>query len=212
MRLSVILLAGGKGTRMGTPIPKVFLPLKGKPIVLHSFELFQSFEKVTEIIVVCPPNYQYLFPSNTLFALPGNTRQDSVKNGFKKTTSPHILIHDGARPFIPQQSVETLIDVGCTFGAAALGIPMTSTVKEVNTDLTVTKTLSRSSLYTIQTPQFLKREILEQGLQAATSQNLNLTDDVALAELINHPVKIVLGSPLNIKITHLEDLHLAESI
>ena len=105
MSLSVILLAGGKGTRVRSPIPKVFLPLKGKPIVLHSFELFQSLEKVTEIVVVCPPNYQHLFPPNTCFAFPGNTRQDSVKNGFEKTSCPHILIHDGARPFISIESV-----------------------------------------------------------------------------------------------------------
>ena len=210
MKLSIILLAGGKGTRMGSPIPKVFLPLNGKPIALHSFELFQSLPYTHEIIVVCPQDYHHLFPQNTLFACPGKERQDSVKNGFEKTSFDTILIHDAARPFITKEAIDKLLDEGLSTGAATLGTPLKYTIKEVSLDRIVKKTLDRSLLYAMQTPQLLKRDILQKGLDAARAQNLTLTDDVALAELIEHPVKIVPGPSRNIKITTPEDLQLAD--
>lgn len=209
MKLSVILLAGGKGTRMASPTPKVFLPLMGKPIILHSFELFQSLPYVHEIVVVCLKKYHSLFPENTLFASPGCERQDSVKNGFEKTTGDTILIHDGARPFITKEAIDKLLEEGLPTGAATLGIPMKYTIKQVGLDRIVEKTLDREKLYAMQTPQLLTRTLLQKGLDAATEQKLTLTDDVALAELIHHPVKIVPGNTRNIKITTPEDLHLA---
>jgi 2-C-methyl-D-erythritol 4-phosphate cytidylyltransferase len=212
MKLSIILLAGGKGTRMGSAIPKVFLPLNGKPIALHSFKLFQSLPYVQEIIVVCPQDYYHLFPQDTLFAHPGEKRQDSVKNGFEKTSFDPILIHDAARPFVTKEEIDKLLKEGLSIGAATLGIPMKYTIKEVSSNRIVKKTLDRSLLYAMQTPQLLKRDILQKGLDAAQAQNLTVTDDVALAELIQHPVKIIPGFSRNIKITTPEDFQLAQSL
>ncbi len=206
--ISLILLAGGLGSRMGSNIPKVFLPLKNKAIILHSFDLFSSMKEISEIVIVCPKEYHHLFPQNTCFAPPGEERQDSVQNGFRKTTGETILIHDGARPFITRGDVLKLIQEGSPIGAATLGAPTKNTIKQVNSSSLVEKTLDRSKLYEMYTPQLLKRELLERGFAAAKEKKL--TDDVALAEFIDHPVKIVTGSTFNIKITHPIDLKLAE--
>lgn len=208
MKISLILLAGGKGTRMKSSIPKVFLPLKDKLLILHSYELFSSMEEIGEIIVVCPAKFHSHFPQGTLFANPGKERQDSVQNGFSKTSGDFILIHDGARPFITREEVQKLLKEGLSVGAATLGAPTKNTIKQVGANSLVEKTLDRRLLYEMYTPQLLRRDLLEKGLNAAKNQKV--TDDVALAELIGHPVKIVIGSSRNIKVTTPIDLKLAE--
>lgn len=208
MKLSMILLAGGKGTRMESSIPKVFLPLKDKPLILHSYELFSSMEEIEEIVVVCPQEFHFYFPQKTLFASPGKERQDSVQSGFTKCSGDFILIHDGARPLITRQEVQKLLQEGLPVGAATLGAPTKNTIKQVDGSSLVEKTLDRTFLYEMYTPQLLRRDLLEKGLKAAKNQKL--TDDVALAELLGHPVKIVRGSTRNIKVTTPTDLKLAE--
>lgn len=193
---------------MKSSIPKVFLPLKEKPLILHSFDLFSSIEEIEEIVVVCPEAFYSLFPQQTLFATPGIERQDSVQNGFQKTTGDFILIHDGARPFITREEVQKLLREGLPVGAATLGAPAKNTIKQVGKNSLVEKTLDRSLLFEMHTPQLLRRDLLENGLHAAKDQKL--TDDVSLAELIGHHVKIVEGSTRNIKITTPIDFKLAE--
>lgn len=208
MKISLILLAGGRGIRMGSSKPKTFLSLKGKPIILHSFDLFASMEEIDEIVVVCPEEHRHIFPPGTLFALPGNERQDSVQSGFQKTTGEFLLIHDGARPLVKKEDVQKLLQEGIPIGAATLGAPTKNTIKQVETSGMVEKTLHRPALYDMFTPQLLRRDLYEQGFAAAKGKIL--TDDVALAERIGHPVKIVEGCSQNIKITTPIDLKLAE--
>jgi len=206
--ISLILLAGGSGTRMNSDVPKTFLPLRGKPVILHSFELFLSMSEIDEIVVVCPKERRSIFPESTLFALPGEKRQDSVQNGALKTSGEILLIHDGARPLITREDVLKLLEEGMSTKAAALGAPTKNTIKQVSDNKHVEKTLDRTVLYEMYTPQLLAREVYEKGYQEA--KGTSLTDDVALAEYINHPVKIVIGCARNIKITYPIDLKLTE--
>ncbi|MCB1107160.1 MAG: 2-C-methyl-D-erythritol 4-phosphate cytidylyltransferase [Chlamydiia bacterium] len=205
--ISLILLAGGKGRRMESHTPKAFLPLHGKPMALHSFDLFSSIDLIDEIVVVCPKSFHHHFPQNTLFALPGKERQDSVQNGFQKTKGEILLIHDSARPFVSRKDILKLIDEGISVGAATLGAPVKNTIKQLGTNHLVEKTPDRSTLFEVYTPQLLRRDIYEKGYQKA--QGKIFTDDVSLAEHINHPVKLVIGERKNIKITTPLDLEFA---
>lgn len=187
---------------MGAPIPKVFLPIKGKPMILHSFELFAAMEEIEEIVVVCPEAERSLFPKKTLFAEPGARRQDSVKNGFLKTTGQRILIHDGARPYITAEDVKRLLVEGGE--AAALGSPVKNTIKQIAPNGEVIQTLPRETLWEVYTPQLLSRTLLKEGL--ITAQGETALDDVSLAERLGHPVTMVKGRTDNVKITTPMDL------
>jgi len=216
--IAAILLAGGTGSRVGGPIPKQYLPLKGQPIVQYSFDLFLSLPEITEIIVVCKPQFQTFFEESPLkpvrFALPGKERQDSVASGFAHVSPSceYILIHDTARPLIQEEEVNKLIEEGLPVGAATLGVPITYTIKEVDDHGIVKQTLNRNQLFNIQTPQILRRDILSKGLHKARKRGLIFTDDVALAELLGHPVKIVFGSNDNFKITTYNDFEVAKQL
>lgn len=216
MSVSVILLAGGSGSRMGSSIPKQFLTLKGKPYAFYSFETFQQIREVHEIVVVCPENFQEMFSHNRRlkikFALPGLRRQDSLWNGFLQisSSSEFVCVHDAARPFVDAETILKLFGEAQKFGASVCGVPAKSTTKEVNEEGFVVRTLDRSKLWEIQTPQVIKSELLEKGFRRANEKNLSVTDDVSFVELLGEPVKLVQGSYDNIKITTPEDLLLAE--
>lgn len=217
--ISVILVAGGKGLRMGTPTPKQYLPLAGKPVVLHSFALFAALPSVHEIIVVCEEQFQHYFPNPSHpivhFALPGARRQDSVWNGLCEVSpeSDLLCIHDSARPLLRIEDCLAVLEAGLLHGAAVLATPVKYTIKSGTPDNFVQKTLERSTLWDIQTPQVIKPELLRQGFAKARAQNdIAVTDDVSLVELLGHPVKLVKGADSNIKITTLTDLALAESL
>ncbi len=216
MTISAILLSGGTGSRMGKPIPKQYLTLHDKSIIIHALEALLTFPLWKEIVIVCDPSYQSLFSSYKtvplLFALPGKTRQDSLFSGFK-SLSPlpkWVCIHDGARPLLKEKDLLNVINAGKTHGAAALAVPIKETLKESDDQLFVKKTLDRKNLWTVQTPQIITSDLLQKGQQYILEQSLSITDDVSLAELLNHPVKLVLGSESNIKITTIEDLSLAK--
>lgn len=204
--LSLILLAGGVGSRMGSPIPKQFLPLQEKPIALHSLEIFRE-TGIEEIIIVCDPGYRDHF-GDALFALPGERRQDSVRNGLELCTKEWICVHDSARPFIDVAMIERLYEAAKMSGAATTGMPITSTVKETCEEGIVKRTLNRALTWEIQTPQIVRKDILLEGF----AKELEVTDDVSLAELAGYTVQVVEGNPKNIKITTKEDLIIARRL
>ncbi len=209
---SLILLAGGKGHRFGAKVPKQFLIFNGKALARHSFDLFVTIKEIREIIIVCPTAYRSYFPTspNIKFATPGKERQDSLENGFHQLSSKtnFILTHDAARPLIRKAEVLALMQEGIKTGAATLGTKVTSTIKSTCPEGTVTKTLERSSLWNIQTPQLLKYSLLKEGLQLLKTKPHTLTDDVSIAELLNHPVQIIEGRDDNLKVTTPADLTL----
>ncbi len=216
--VSVVLLAGGIGSRMGGALPKQFLPLGGVPIALHSFHLFASMAEVAEIIVVCDVPFRTYFPDlitpRISFAMPGERRQDSVWNGFC-ACSPQaelICIHDSARPLLSEQDLRCVINAAKEHHAAALAAPVKQTIKQVNEQGFVEKTLDRSKLWEMHTPQVIAPDILRNGFEIAAKDNLTVTDDVALVELTGFPVKLVHGAERNLKVTTPIDLTIAETL
>lgn len=204
---------------MGTPTPKQYLSLAGKPLVLHSFGLFAELSEVREIIVVCEEQYQDLFPIpehlRVDFATPGARRQDSVWNGLSlvSPSSELVCIHDSARPLLRMEDCRAVLEAGQRYGAAVLATPVKYTIKAGTSERFVDKTIDRSNLWDIQTPQVIATDLLRQGFAKARAHgDLSVTDDASLIELLGHPVKLVAGSDSNIKITTPTDLALAESL
>lgn len=218
--MSVILLSGGTSLRMGSPLPKQYLRLHGKVIAKYSFDLFLNQTNAAELIVVCAPEYQHFFEIKTTpeipikFALPGLRRQDSVFNGLQAIDPkiPYVCIHDAARPFLSEQIIERTLDAAIEFGAATTAMPIKFTIKEADEKKIVKRTPDRASLWEIQTPQILRRELLETGFAYAIENQITVTDDVSLAELLSQPVKLIEGDERNIKITTPLDLKIAEAL
>lgn len=212
-RISVIILAGGTGSRMQEKLPKQLLFLCGKRVLHYSIEQFLSLSEIEQIIVVLDRSYHQYCPYPVEFAPPGPKRQNSVANGLKQVDpkSEYVLVHDAARPLIKKSDIEQLLIAGKTYGAASLAVPIKTTVKEIKQGEFVAKTLDRDLIWEIQTPQMLKKNLLEEGLAKVFAENLEATDDVTLAELLMHPVKLIRGSYTNFKITVPEDLIIAET-
>uniref|UniRef100_A0A804N9R2 2-C-methyl-D-erythritol 4-phosphate cytidylyltransferase, chloroplastic n=1 Tax=Zea mays TaxID=4577 RepID=A0A804N9R2_MAIZE len=216
--VSVILLSGGQGKRMGASMPKQYLPLLGLPIALHSLKTFCQLKEVKEVVVVCDPDYIDVFEGSIKnlqlplkFARPGKERQDSVFNGLQEIDgdSELVCVHDSARPLV---SSEDVLEDAAVHGAAVLGVPVKATIKEANSDSFVIKTLDRKTLWEMQTPQVMKPNLLKDGFELVKRDNHEVTDDVSIVEYLKHPVYITEGSYTNIKVTTPEDLLLAERL
>lgn len=217
----MVLLAGGVGKRMGAAIPKQYLELCGQPIATYSLETFARMREVGEIIIVCDPSWRDLFekrfsglPKHMAFkwALPGAERQDSVFNGLQQVRSGAVLVavHDSARPLVTAADCSRCMLDGYAVGAAVLGVQVKPTIKEVDKDLMVIKTLQRSKLWEVQTPQCIRPELLKAGFDLVKSQSLEVTDDVSVIEAMGKPVKITPGAYTNIKVTTPDDMAVAE--
>lgn len=216
-KFSLILLSGGRGQRFGKGQPKQYALLGKKPLAFHSLETFLSMENLEELVIVCDKPFESLFLTKApkaLFATPGTSRQNSVLSGFKKLLNQNnpILIHDIARPFITKNLINKLLDESKAFEAAALAVPISNTIKEVDSDSLVKKTLNRDHLWALQTPQKLSFNILKEGSKFLEEHPETITDDLALAELLGYKAKIVESDERNFKITTVNDLTLAQYI
>ncbi|AHK63810.1 2-C-methyl-D-erythritol 4-phosphate cytidylyltransferase [Chlamydia avium] len=206
---SLVLLSGGKGKRFKSFLPKQYLPLHGKPLVLHALDAALRIKEISEIIVVSHPDYYEIFSSYPIKLAPaGIQRQDSVLSGLKKVSHPWVLIHDGVRPFLYSDDIFQLLEAVQKTGAAALASDIPYTIKQRDP----VQTINRDHLAMIHTPQCLKTSLLLEGLSFANKHNLTLSDDTQAAEILGIPTSLVFTSHPQIKITYPEDLTIAHAL
>jgi len=221
MSIAVIIAASGTGSRMQSRIPKQFLKLSGKSILARTVELFLSITGIAEIILVVPSGYVQNFkrsikPASALPAVRivagGKRRVDSVRAGLSAVskTIELVVIHDGVRPLALPQDIMRCIDAGRKWGAAIAAVPCTDTIKRATKTGYVQRTIDRSSLWLVQTPQVFKKRILAQAF--SSKKTADITDDSQLVEHTGAKVKIVPVGRYNIKITCPEDVRYAESV
>jgi len=231
-----VLLAGGTGSRMKANMPKQYLPLRGVPVLHHSLDLF--LEKLVDhckssgdtsppenVVLVMDPKYQPeyqaivdRYPGRLEFANPGEERQGSVENGLNKLVEmskgrcQFVAVHDSARPLVTIEEICSVVKDAKEHGAAVLGVPCKATIKESEDGSFVQRTIERSRLWEVHTPQVIRIENLLKGFKKVAEENLEVTDDVSVIEQLGEPVKLTRGEYTNLKITTPEDMDVAEAI
>jgi len=223
MFTSVIIPAAGTGERMGGAVQKQFLPLHGKPIIVHTLGRFQRCDAVNEIILAVQlSNHQQVDSLLKEFHLSkvakvvdgGKRRQDSVYNALHQLhpQSGIVVVHDAVRPFIHQRIILESIEKAALHSAAVVAVRVKDTVKIGNEKGYVEGTLDRSLLWAAQTPQTFKRQVLLEAYESAARENIAATDDASLVERLGINPAIIEGSFENIKITTPDDLDIAEGL
>ncbi|MCC6278439.1 MAG: 2-C-methyl-D-erythritol 4-phosphate cytidylyltransferase [Oligoflexia bacterium] len=218
----IIIVAGGSGTRFGGELPKQFEPIHGKPLVLWSLEVFASWEHAGRICVVVPEvwvaafkeSLSILINQDRILVCPGGAvRQESVENGLRALNSQAswVFVHDAARPAVNEELLNRLWASKSNaeslgVGAVIPGLPVRETIKRVKKNGAgpiVSETLNREDLYTIQTPQLIRVDILSRALEL--HKGFNAPDDACLIEKMGYKVVVVEGSHDNVKVTYPED-------
>jgi 2-C-methyl-D-erythritol 4-phosphate cytidylyltransferase len=214
MKKYALIVAGGKGLRMGAEIPKQFLLLKGKPVLMHTIEAFANISDI-HIVLVLPQSQmsywqeltsEYSFSiSHTLIA-GGDTRFQSVRNGLSVVSDGMVAIHDGVRPIISQELLANAYDTCEQKGNAVLAVRLKDSIREV--DLLGNKNVNRNNYYLIQTPQVFHSSEIKAAYDV--TEHDNFTDDASVLENAGAKIHLVEGAYSNIKITTPEDLAMAE--
>ncbi len=220
-RFAVILAAAGQSRRFNDPYyNKIVVPLAGRPLWMYAAEAFSKRSDVAQLIMVISPQDRELF--NEKFAgnlalmgfqvvLGGEQRADSVLNALKEVRSdiPYVAIHDAARPCIAETWIDAVFEQAQASGAAILATPCHATLKKVNSQKQIEATVPRDHLWLAQTPQVFKTQWLRDAYAKHPNPS-QATDEASLVEALGHTVRIVEGSPLNIKVTTKPDLKFAE--
>lgn len=218
MKQSIIIVAGGKGLRIGGEIPKQFIPIGGKPILMHTIEAFYNYNNNINIILVLPASHQeywaelctqYNFTIPHVIANGGETRFHSVKNGLQLVSEGIVGVHDGARPFASKQLIKACFDKAMTDKAVIPAIPSTDSLREIQDD-GKSKIVDRSKIVSIQTPQVFDVATLKKAYEVEF--NNTFTDDASVVEAMSIDVTLVPGEDTNIKITTPIDLKIGELI
>jgi 2-C-methyl-D-erythritol 4-phosphate cytidylyltransferase len=221
--VSAVIVAAGRGTRMGPNVDKLFLEVCGEPVIAHTWRAFDRSPEIDEIVVVVRDGMQADFKKLTAvcgfqkafrFATGGIERQNSVWNGLL-CLSPGteiVAIQDGARPCTTPRIIAECISAAREFGAAVAAQRVTDTLKEASEAGIVSRHLDRSKLWGVQTPQVFRTEIIRQALGEVFRRGLSVTDDTAACEFIGQPVKLVESMTPNPKVTAPGDLPVIELI
>ncbi|HQU92654.1 MAG TPA: 2-C-methyl-D-erythritol 4-phosphate cytidylyltransferase [Pyrinomonadaceae bacterium] len=217
MTTTAIIVAAGSGSRFKSDTPKQFLEINGKSVLAHTLERFEAAPSVSCVVLVLAADLTDFFdigpyPKLMHVVAGGTTRARSVGNGLAMVPrdTEIVAVHDGARPLVTVDEIERTIAKAKATGAACLVAPVTDTIKSVRGE-EIADTLNRDKLRRALTPQAFKIEVLKKAFEGV-ELNEAVTDECYLVEKLGHPIAIVEGSPRNIKITHLEDLILAEAL
>ncbi len=221
--VSAIIVAAGRGTRMGANVDKLWLEVAGRPVVAHTWQRFNEAPGIQEIILVVRDGMQphftelaekYHFQKPYRLVVGGVERQDSVWNGLSALAadSEIVAIQDAARPCTTTELIDATIAAARETGAAVAAQPVTDTIKETADGQVISRTVDRSKLWSVQTPQTFRVTTIRHAISTAKAQGLNLTDDTAACEVIGQPVRLVKGSAPNPKVTVPADLPFVESL
>jgi 2-C-methyl-D-erythritol 4-phosphate cytidylyltransferase len=220
---SAIIVAAGRGTRMGANVDKLWLTVAGQPVIAHTWRRFNEAPCIAEIVVVVRDGLQsqfeelsreYSFQKPFRLVAGGAERQDSVWNGLAALPpgAEIVAIQDAARPCTATDLIMATIEAARETGAAVAAQPVADTIKESVDGRTISGTVDRSRLWSVQTPQTFRVEVIRHAIAAARAKNLSLTDDTAACELIGQPVRLVKSSAPNPKVTVPADLPFIESL
>ncbi|MFZ1808971.1 MAG: 2-C-methyl-D-erythritol 4-phosphate cytidylyltransferase [Cyclobacteriaceae bacterium] len=213
-----LIVAGGKGTRIKSKLPKQFLELKGKPILLHTIEAFFRYSEDIQIILVLPEGDFPIWKSicdrfqvtkSILLQKGGETRFQSVKNGLEKIEGNGcVAIHDGVRPLVSEDIIGASFRLAAVHQSAVAAVRLKESIRMTDQDTTIS--MDRSRFRLIQTPQTFDVELIKQAYQV--KEDTSLTDDASVAEKNGHLISLFEGSYENIKITTPEDLIVVEAL
>lgn len=219
-----IVLAAGRGSRMGSAVHKQYLLLCDKPVLYYSLRQFEEFAEVTEVILVTGESeieycrreivQEYGLKKVTKIVAGGTERYHSVYQGLRAAGDcDHVLIHDGARPFLSQCVLQRAMDEVRLSRACAVGMPVKDTIKEVDEQQFAINTPDRSRIWQVQTPQVFDATLIREAYEELMKRTEpSVTDDaMVLEQMKGYPVRLVEGSYRNIKITTPEDLVIAEA-
>lgn len=220
---TAIVLAAGRGKRMGTKVHKQYLELAGKPVLYYSLKAFAYSDVIDEIYLITGPGEEeycrreiiekYEIPKVTKILPGGAQRYHSVWNGVQEMEEEgYVFIHDGARPFVNHEIIERVFQEVIHHKACVVGMPVKDTIKVVDDNEFVKNTPDRKSLWMIQTPQVFENHLIKGAYSMLMRESyINVTDDAMVVEqMLKYPIKLVCGSYENIKITTPEDLDIAE--
>ena len=222
MTVAALVLAAGRGTRLGSDRPKGFVHVAGEPLIARSIRAMAATPEIDRIVPVVPPGdlERYREVVTRLRDVAGlrapvrggAERQDSVRAGLRSLADDveWVVVHDGARPLVEAGDVARVLEAARRSGAALLAEPVRDTIKRVRRSRV--QTIPRSECYAAQTPQVFRRALLRDALEKAEAEGLLGTDDGELVERLGHSVEIVLGSPDNFKITYPGDVEAAERV
>jgi 2-C-methyl-D-erythritol 4-phosphate cytidylyltransferase len=209
LKRTVIIAAGGSGSRMGSELPKQFLDLQGKTIIEHTIDRFKSVYPSIEVIAVLPKDhFHYLDHLDCQRVEGGTNRFESVKKGLNSASGDLIAVHDAVRPFVKEEVILSAFDTAEVAGAAVPVLPIKDSLRQITSDESIA--VDRSLFRIVQTPQVFKRNILKLAYEQQYSNEF--TDDASVVESCGQDIVLVDGNEENIKITTPIDLLLANQL
>ena len=218
-----ILVAGGRGERMGAKVDKAFLSLGPRPVLAYSMIAFEQCDDIDEVVIVVRrERVDAAWSMARMFGcaketavIPGGAkRQVSVSNGLAAcpANTSIVSVHDGARPCITPEIISDTVKTAKRYGSGIAAVKVTDTMKYVERGYVVTKTVPREKLWAVQTPQSFKYDLLQKALSHVKKENVTVTDEASAVELVTDGVRLVPSAASNIKVTAADDLLIAAAL